>query len=81
MMIPQQDQRVGRMADAQATTESGVNLRKEARQLPSISASSRPRVVLTVEPDFDRTTEFLRWLIGEARAWEQSEKDKDIAAA
>lgn len=80
----QYGQRAGRMARVQATpnhqTSGAITSIKEgADQFQSgqtlHAVSPRPRITLTIEPDFERTTDFMRWLIGEARAWEAKDKE------
>ena len=90
MRAPQQGEARGPEERAQATRsqvpgptsekESANSLCSRAAKLSISVPSPRPRITLSINPDEQRTTEFFRWLIGEARAWD-NEQRKDSEAA
>lgn len=68
----------------------GANSRKEARQFRSGQtlsvarpriASDEIRVTLESAPESLRTSEFLKRLIADARAWDEEQKKGDTQAA
>jgi hypothetical protein len=46
---------------------------------PIQEATSEPLVTITVEPDPDRTCEFLRQLLADARAWDAERRNRAAA--